>query len=75
MATVVLDVPEEKVHSFVKMVLQLGIDKHRISSAFETNQSSLIHSSSRTKSSWLKVFSPSAYRFDWDSNRNELEFE
>jgi hypothetical protein len=75
MATVVLDVPEEKVHSFVKMVLQLGIDKHRISSSSKKNKSSFIQSSSPAKPSWFSIFSPLAYRFDWDSNRNELEFE
>jgi hypothetical protein len=64
MATIILDVPSEKIRPFVKMVLALGLDKHRISSGIKTSKDN--------KRSSDTFFSSS---YSWDLNKNELEFE
>lgn len=77
MTKVILDVPTDKMHSFIKLVLKLGIDKHTISSGNQTmvpdgNTATSIISdhSGRTK----KRFS-SFLLFDWEFFSNELEYE
>lgn len=66
MATIILDVPSEKIRPFVKMVLALGLDKHRISSGtYQTSKNS--------KQSNDAFSHP--YAYGWDLNKNELEFE
>lgn len=75
MARVILDVPSEKMGSFIRAIMQLGIDKHSISSenerlAAEANRTEResIFSGKRFKNFTAKLL-------DWDRNRNELEFE
>lgn len=67
MATVILDVPSEKIQPFVKMVLALGLDKHRISSGIR--KISKDDNNRRNE----PFFHSSTY--GWDLNKNELEFE
>jgi hypothetical protein len=72
MATVILDVPSEKIQSFVSMILQLGIDKHRITSNaydFETTTSKPAEKASTDFSSLRQRY------WDWEIHMNELEFE
>jgi hypothetical protein len=66
MATVILDVPTEKIKSFVKMILDLGIEKNRIIPDVDENVPA--------KKRWYEKFKPHPY-FDWDFFSNELEFE
>lgn len=74
MARVILDVPSEKMGSFIRAIMQLGIDKHSISSEREAAAASArperesLFSGKRFKNFTSKLF-------DWDRNRNELEFE
>ena len=86
MARVILDVPSEKMSSFVRMVMQLGIDKHSISSDFDGSKERSESAASpapeaRQQREREGFFSGSRLRsftsklFDWDRNRNELEFE
>jgi len=71
MATVILDVPNEKIQSFVSMILQLGIDKHRITSnAFSYNEPD---NSIEKQIENYKTYRPRYW--DWDVHKNELEFE
>jgi len=73
MARVILDVPSEKMGSFIQAMMSLGIDKHAISSESEPPQ--------QVKKGKDGIFSGKAFSnftaflFDWDRNRNELEFE
>lgn len=71
MATVILDVPNEKIQSFVSMILQLGIDKHRITSnAFASSNP---ENSIEQQLENYKMFRPRYW--DWEVHKNELEFE
>jgi len=73
MARVILDVPSEKMGSFIRAIMQLGIDKHAISSQKEAAENA--------RPARESIFSGKRFRnfttklFDWDRNRNELEFE
>jgi hypothetical protein len=67
MATVILDVPSEKIKSFVKMILDLGIEKNRIIP--DTDEKTI-----SPQKPWYKRFKPHPY-FDWEFFSNELEFE
>lgn len=73
MARVILDVPSEKMGSFIRAIMQLGIEKHAISSQKEAGGTARPERES--------IFSGRRFRnftsrlFDWDRNRNELEFE
>ena len=69
MARVILDVPSEKMGSFVRMIMQLGIDKHSIGSDNDS-------APARQKENFSdKLRSFTSRILDWDRNRNELEFE
>lgn len=72
MARVILDVPSEKMHSFINAVLSLGIDRHAISSTRLRHRSS--HKRSVHEFS-LKSISSSFLLFDWEFFSNELEYE
>lgn len=76
MTKVILDVPTDKMHSFIKLVLKLGIDKHTISSG---NQQIKVGVGTETitnppRNANKKRFS-SFLLFDWEFFSNELEYE
>jgi hypothetical protein len=73
MARVILDVPSEKMGSFIRAIMQLGIDKHSISSEREATASARPERESIFSGKRFKNFTSKL--FDWDRNRNELEFE
>ncbi len=79
MARVILDVPSEKMSSFVRMVMQLGIDKHSISSNFNGSEEPAPTPAPRQQRegffSGNRLRSFTSKLLDWDRNRNELEFE
>lgn len=66
MAKVILDIPKEKMASFLKMIVNLGIDKHSI-----VSQPKLSIGSSKNVLPSLSKF----LLFDWEFFNNELEFE
>lgn len=68
MATVILDIPSEKMRSFMQMILQLGIEKHSIKSDFHNARTNQYI---KTKHSLTNNF----LLFDWEFFNNELEFE
>lgn len=76
MTKVILDVPTDKMHSFIKLVLKLGIDKHTISSG--NRQVELMDNTTATPTRSLnggrKPF-PALLLFDWEFFSNELEYE
>jgi hypothetical protein len=65
MAQITLDVPQEKLHSFLMMVMQLGIEK-------TNNVVKQLTSPFTTKKNPTERMHP---YFDWDFYSNELEFE
>jgi hypothetical protein len=72
MTKVILDVPAEKMRSFIQLVLKLGIDKHAISShAHQTNDDARLLIKHRS----LRKRFPAFLLFDWEFFSNELEFE
>ena len=73
MARVILDVPSEKMGSFIRAIMQLGIEKHAISSEREAASSARPERESLFSGKRFKNFTTKL--FDWDRNRNELEFE
>jgi hypothetical protein len=73
MARVILDVPSEKMHSFINAVLSLGIDRHAISSARMRRHRS--PGRRRREEILLKNISSSFLLFDWEFFSNELEYE
>lgn len=72
MARVILDVPTDKMKSFIKAILNLGIDRHAISS---TRLRHSLSRSSRKRKISLKTISSSFILFDWEFFSNELEYE
>jgi hypothetical protein len=68
MATVILEVPSDKIKAFVNMILTLGIEKNRIL----PKQKEKTVSAARVN--WVNNFQANA-KNDWDVYRNELEFE
>jgi hypothetical protein len=72
MARVILDVPNDKIQPFLKAILNLGLDRHAISSN-QSRRSSL--SSRRSRNNILKRLSGSFLLFDWEFFSNELEYE
>lgn len=68
MATVILDIPSEKMRSFIQMVLNLGIEKHAIQSKATSESSSNFWSTKRKLAYDFLLF-------DWEFFNNELEFE
>ncbi|MBN9299626.1 MAG: hypothetical protein J0I41_21675 [Filimonas sp.] len=76
MARVILDIPSEKMHSFLKMVLKLGIDKHAISSEHIDGYDNRIDMAKKTPIQLhLDKLRSSFLLFDWEFFSNELEFE
>lgn len=73
MARVILDVPSEKMGSFIRAMMNLGIEKHSISSDAEMAESPAAEKESLFSGKRFKHFT--ARLLDWDRNRNELEFE
>lgn len=73
MARVILDVPSEKMGSFIRAIMQLGIDKHSISPEREPAEGGRNERESLFSGKGLRNFT--SRLFDWDRNRNELEFE
>jgi hypothetical protein len=64
MIKVILDIPNEKLHAFLQMLAQLGIDKHSVAS----------HAGPAFRST--KQLTPQKFLlFDWEFFYNELEFE
>lgn len=77
MTKVILDVPTDKMHSFIKLVLKLGIDKHTISSS--TQQANISAGMEPgipepLRDANRKRF-PAFLLFDWEFFSNELEYE
>lgn len=71
MARVILDVPNEKMQPFLKAILNLGLDRHAISSTTAEKR----RLSSRNRKSLLRHISASFILFDWEFYSNELEYE
>lgn len=72
MATVILDVPSEKVSSFMSMIVKLGLNKHSISSGLSGKKHAVKKSNVNTthySNNWNTTVS------NWDFNKNQLEFE
>jgi len=66
MTKIILDIPKEKMASFLKMIVNLGIDKHSIVSQ------------PKLSVGLTKKVLPSLTKFllfDWEFFNNELEFE
>ncbi|TDO27076.1 hypothetical protein [Sediminibacterium goheungense] len=70
MARVILDVPNDKMQPFLKAILNLGLDRHAISS--NTPKRRLLSAQNRKI---LKHLSGSVLLFDWEFFSNELEYE
>jgi hypothetical protein len=68
MATVILDIPSEKMRGFMQMVLNLGIEKHAIRSNANMNRTKDFLSTQRKLANDFLLF-------DWEFFNNELEFE
>ncbi len=75
MARVILDVPSEQMGSFIRAIMQLGIDKHSISPEKERELPETIRLERESLFSGRRFRNFTAKLFDWDRNRNELEFE
>jgi len=78
MTRIILDVPAEKMRSFIQLIMKLGLDKHSISSSESDISSSMQVSSKkrvRRRSTLLKNFPSKFLLFDWEFFSNELEFE
>ncbi len=73
MTRVTLDIPNEKMPSFIRLILELGIDRHSISSraARDTADTGL---NGRDRHFLRKLYR-SFLLFDWEFFSNELEFE
>ncbi len=71
MARVVLDIPAEKMSSFIKALLSLGIDTQMIA----VNRLSKSFMRKRRIANSLKKISASFILFDWEFFSNELEYE
>jgi hypothetical protein len=74
MATVILDVPSEKIKPFIQLVMDLGLEKHAIASGFYTNKPQQ-KNSAKDEYKFLKNLSSKFLLFDWEFFSNELEFE
>lgn len=68
MTTVILDIPTDKMKSFIQMVVNLGIENHTIQSGQNKTRN---HKYLTSK----KRFSNQFLLFDWEFFDNELEFE
>lgn len=72
MATVILDIPTEKIQSFMHMVVQLGIEKNAIRSAIGNP---FIGDTLPLTKNFSKPIFKAYLLFDWEFYNNELEYE
>jgi len=72
MARVILDVPSEKMKSFIQLISNLGLEKHIIPSGFDSAE---VKKNVFKKYKPLHDFRQQFHLFDWDFFSNELEFE
>lgn len=71
MARVILEVPNEKMQSFLQAILHLGLDRHAISSS-----SSRKSPFTQRRRKDITRYPVSRYLlFDWEFFSNELEYE
>lgn|GEM_PF-592059 len=70
MARVTLDIPADKMQSFIRLIRKLGIDN-----AIASNLARKIKNRSRRKGNIFNHFSEKFLLFDWEFFSNELEFE
>ncbi|MFY8091353.1 MAG: hypothetical protein ACOVMI_08870 [Chitinophagaceae bacterium] len=68
MATVILEIPSEKMRSFMQMVINLGIEKHSIKSEASIERNKKYNNTRRNLANNFLLF-------DWEFFNNELEFE
>ncbi len=68
MATVILEIPSDKIKAFVNIILALGIEKNRIIPILKEKTVPV------DKENWINNF-PANTNSDWDLYSNELEFE
>jgi len=71
MAKVSIDVPRDKMQSFIQAIIGLGIDTHSVIS----NQYKKTVQQKKKLSNSLKKISSSFILFDWEYFSNELEYE
>ena len=71
MARIVLEVPKEKMQSFLKAILGLGIDPY----ASANSRFGKTFLRKRRLANSLKKISSSFILFDWEFFSNELEYE
>jgi hypothetical protein len=69
MAKVILDIPTEKITSFLHLITKLGIYEHAISSQANANIPTA------TINQNLRKLTSKFLLFDWEFFYNELEFE
>lgn len=81
MTRIILDVPAEKMRSFIQLIMKLGLDKHSISSSdheIAPHHAKTYKQRDRRRSHLMKNF-PAKFSkfllFDWEFFSNELEFE
>jgi hypothetical protein len=72
MARVILDVPSEKMKSFLQLMSNLGLEQQTITSGFDSAEVKKI---AFKKYKPLHDFRQQFLLFDWDFFSNELEFE
>lgn len=68
MTKVILDIPNDKVKPFMKMVIKLGIEKNAVRSNFDNADKGF---SFKQVNSLISKY----LLFDWEFFNNELEFE
>ncbi|MDE3126096.1 MAG: hypothetical protein KGK14_11315 [Bacteroidota bacterium] len=72
MARVIVDVPFEKVQPFIELIIQMGLEKHTISSDLTEMK---MDAEATLVSKPLCLFKEKYLLFDWEFFSNELEFE
>lgn len=72
MTRVILDVPTDKMQSFLQAILRLGLDSHSISSRQFQQQFS---ARDKRRRKHLRAIGSSYLLFDWEFFSNELEYE
>jgi len=71
MVKVLLDIPTEKMQSFMQLMLELGVDHRSIPLAY-------LHPKESKRQPKRRLFHPYANKFllfDWEFFTNELEYE
>lgn len=71
MARVILDVPSEKIRSFLHLISKLGIEKHSISSSFFLKKKGKLSDQEVS----YKISHQRLPGYSWEFFKNELEFE